>query len=81
MSQALLLSEASSSDRRATATNRMLSNDLEDVGRSVVIFGIILKSSFLTHFGRLSGLSLFAYFNAISKGFNGVNCFICIYFV
>ena len=41
-----LLQETSSSDRKATATNRMDSNDLEACGKKFVIFGSILKSNF-----------------------------------
>ena len=41
-----LLQETSFSDWKATATNRMHSNDLEACGRSVVIFGSIPKSNF-----------------------------------
>ena len=42
-----LLQETSSSDRKATATNQVDSNDLEACGGgSVVIFGSILKSNF-----------------------------------
>ena len=37
------LKKTSFSDRKATATNRMYSNDLEACGRSVVIFGSIPK--------------------------------------
>ena len=41
-----LLQRTSSSDRKATATNRMHSSNLEAFGRSVVIFGFIPKSNF-----------------------------------
>ena len=40
-----LLQKTSSSDSKATATNQMHCNDL---GASVVVFGSIPKSSFLT---------------------------------
>ena len=54
-----LLQRTSSSDRKATATNRMHSSDLKHVERSVVIFGFIRKPKFdallslfgLCHFG------------------------------
>ena len=41
-----LLQRTSSSDRKATATNRMYSKDLEACGMNIVTFGSILKSNF-----------------------------------
>ena len=42
---------------------------LKHVGRSVVIFGFILKSNFWRVFDVFWDLVIFAYFNAISKDF------------
>ena len=63
-----LLQETSSSDRKATATNRMHSSDLETCG-SVVIFGSIRKSNFWRVFDVFLDLVKFALFNAISIDF------------
>ena len=76
-----LLQETSSSDQKATATNRMHSSDLETCGRSVVIFGSILKSNFWPIFDVFLDLVKFAFFNAISIDFYAVKSFICINFV
>ena len=41
------LQETSSSDRKATAANQMLSNDIEACVKKCVIFGSIPKSNFV----------------------------------
>ena len=76
-----LLQETFSSDRKATATNQMHSNDLEACGKKCCYFWFHSKVKFLTRFWRFSGLSHFCVFNAISKDFYAVNCLICICFV
>ena len=76
-----LLQETSSSDRKATATNQMHSNDLEACGNEVLLFLFHSEVKFLTRFDVFLDLVIFAYFNAISIYFYAVNCFICIYFV
>ena len=48
------------------------------MGRSVVSFGFILKSKFLTRFDVFFEVFIVAYFNAISIDFYAVKCFICI---
>ena len=67
-----LLQESSSSDWKATATNRMLINDLEALERSVVIFGSIPKSNFWRVFDVFLDLVILPYFNAISIHFYAV---------
>ena len=57
-----LLQESSSSDRKATATNRMHSNDLETCGKKCCYFSFHSDVKFLTRFWRLFGLSHFALF-------------------
>ena len=57
-----LLQETSSSDRKATATNQMQSNDLEACGKKCCYFWFHSEVKFLTHFCCLSGLSHFALF-------------------
>ena len=51
-----LLQETSSSDRKATATNRMHSSDLETCGKKCCYFWFHSEVKFLTRFWRLSGL-------------------------
>ena len=76
-----LLQQTSSSDRKATATNRMHSSDLKHVGRSFVIFGFIRKSNFWRVFDVFLDLVILVYFNAFSIDFYSVKSFICITFV
>ena len=57
-----LLQETSSSDQKATATNRMHSNDLEACGKKCCYFWFHSEVKFLTRFWRLFGLSYFALF-------------------
>ena len=57
-----LLQESSSSDRKATATNRMDSNDLEACGKKCCYFWFHSEVKFLTRFWRLFGLSHFCIF-------------------
>ena len=74
------LQETSSSDRKATGTNRMHSNDLEACGKKCCYFWFHSEVKFwrvLTSFWTV----IFAYFNAISIDCYVVNCFICIDFV
>ena len=52
-----LLRETSSSDQKATATNRMHSSDLETCGKKCCYFWFHSEVKFLTRFGRLFGLS------------------------
>ena len=57
-----LLQRTSSSDRKATATNRMHSSDLEAFGKKYCYFWFHWEVKFLTRFGRLFGLSHFGVF-------------------
>ena len=57
-----LLQETSSSDRKATVTNRMHSNDLEACGKKCCYFWFHSEVKFLTRFWRLFGLRHFALF-------------------
>ena len=57
-----LLQRTSSSDRKATATNRMHSSDLEACGKMCCYFWFHSEVKFLTRFGRLFGLHHFALF-------------------
>ena len=52
-----LLQETSSSDQKATATNRMHSSDLETCGKKCCYFWFHSEVKFLTRFWRLFGLS------------------------
>ena len=72
-----LLQETSSSDQKATATNRMHSNDLEACWKKCCYFWFHSEVKILT---RLFGLIL-PYFNAISMDFYTVKCLIYINFV
>ena len=58
----ILLQESSSSDRKATATNQMHSNDLEACGKKCCYFWFHSEVKFFTCFCRLFGLSHFALF-------------------
>ena len=57
-----LLQETSSSDRKATATNQMDSNDLEACGKKCCYFLFHSEVKFFTRFWRLFGLSHFCVF-------------------
>ena len=57
-----LLQRTSSSDLKATATNRIHSNDLEACGMKCCYFLFHSEVKFLTRFWRLFGLSHFALF-------------------
>ena len=57
-----LLEQTSSSDWKATATNRMHNNDLETCGKKCCYFWIHSEVKFLTRFWRLFGLSHFDLF-------------------
>ena len=69
--------ETSYSDRKATAKNRMDSNDLEACGKKCCYF--LFQSEVI--FDVFLDFVIFAYFNAISIDAYVVNGFICIYFV
>ena len=59
-----LLQESSSSDRKATATNRMHSNDLErGMWEEVLLFLVPFRSQNFDAFWRLFGLSHFSLFS------------------
>ena len=76
-----LLQETSSSNRMATATNQMDSNDLKAYGKKCCYFWFHSEVKFLTRFDVFLDLVIFAYFNAIFIDFHAVKSFICIYFV
>ena len=76
-----LLQETSSSDQKATATNRMHSSDLETCGKKCCYFWFHFEVKFLTRFDVFLDLVKFALFNAISIDFYAVKSFICINFV
>ena len=77
-----LLQQTSSSDWKATATNRMHSNDLEACGMLYRYFWFHSEVKFLMRFRHLFGLIvILPYFNAISVDFYAVKCLIYIYFV
>ena len=79
-----LLQKTSTSDRKATATNRMHSSDLETCGKKcckllfLVPFRSQIFDALLTSFWTLVK---FALFNAISIDFYAVKSFICINYV
>ena len=77
------LQKSSSSDRKATATNRMHSNNLETCGKKCCYFWFHSEVKFLTRFWRFFFLELviLPYFNAISIHFYAVKCLIYIHFV
>ena len=54
---------------------------LKHMGRRVNIFGTILKLNFRCIFDVFFYLVILVYFNAISKDFYAVKCFICINYV
>ena len=81
MSRGPLLQESSSSDRKATATNRMHSNDLETYAKKCCYCWFHSEVKFLTRFDVFWGFAIFVYFNATLIDLYGVKSFICIYFV
>ena len=76
-----LLQETSSSDRKATATNRMHSSDLKTCGKKCCYFWFHFEVKFLRVFDVFLDLVKFPLFNAISVDFSAVKSFICINFV
>ena len=70
-----LLQQISSSDRKATATNRMHSSDLEACRKKCCYFWFHFEVLFLMRFWRLFGLVILLYFNAISIDFYAVKVF------
>ena len=71
-----LLQRISSSDRKATATNRMHNNALAACGMKYCYFWFHSEVKCLTRFNIF-----LLYFNAISVDFYAVKCLIYIYFV
>ena len=76
-----LLQRTSSSERKATASNRMHSSDLEAFGKKCCYFWFHSEVKFLTRFDVFLDLVILVYFNAISIDFYEVKSFICINFV
>ena len=73
--------ETSSSDRKATATNQMDSNDLEACGKKCCYFWFHFKVQILTRSDVFLDLVILAYFNVISIRFmrqSALSAFICI---
>ena len=77
----LLKKKTSSSDLKASSTNRMHSNDLEACWKKCCYFWVHSEVKFLTRFWRIFGLSHFAYFNAIYIDIYAAMYLINIYFV
>ena len=73
-----LLQRTSSSDWKATATNRMYSNYLEAFWKKCCYFWFHSEVKFLMRFDFFGGLVSLVYFNAISIDFYTVKSFICI---
>ena len=76
-----LLQETSSSDRKATATNRMHSSDLEACGKKCCYFWFHSEVKFWRVFDVFLDFIILPYFYAISMDFYAVKCLIYIYFV
>ena len=76
-----ILQRTSSSDWKATATNRMHSSDLEAFGKKCCYFWFHSEVKFLKHFDVFLDLVILVYFNAISMDFYAVKSSICINFV
>ena len=70
-----LLQNTSSSDRKATTTNRMHSNDLEACGKKCCYFWFHSEVKFLTCFWRLFGLKLICIY--LGEGRGSTNACIC----
>ena len=75
--------KTSSSDRKATATNRIHSNDLEACWKKCCYFWFHSEVYFLTRFGVILDfiIVISTYFLSNSLISNGVKCFIYINFV
>ena len=73
-----LIQRTSSSDWKATATNRIHSNYLEAFGKKCCYFWFHWEVKFLTCFDVFLDLVILVYFNAISIDFYSVKSFICI---
>ena len=76
-----LLQRTSSSDWKATATNRMHSNYLEAFTKKCCCFWFHSEVNFWHVFEVFLDLVFLVYFNAISKDFYSVKSFICIHLV
>ena len=76
-----LRQQTSSSDRKATATNRMHCSDLEACMKKCCYFWFHSKFNFWHVFDVFLDLVIFANFNAIPIDFYSVKYIICIYFV
>ena len=76
-----LLQRTSSSDLKATATNRIRSNDLEACGMKCCYFLFHSEVNFWRFFYIFLDLVILPYFNAISIICYAVKCLIYIYFV
>ena len=76
-----LLQRTSSSDWKATATNRMHRNYLEAFGKKFGYFWFHLEVKYLMRFDVFLDIVILVYFNAISIDFHAVKSFICINFV
>ena len=59
---------------KATATNRMHSNDLEACGKKCCYFWFHSEVKFLTRFDVFLDFVILHYFNAISMDFYAVKC-------
>ena len=70
-----------SSDQKATATNRMQSCGLEAFGKKCCHFWCHSEVKFLTRFDVFLNLVILMYFNAIYIDFYSIKSFICINFV
>ena len=75
------LQETSSSDRKATATNQMDSNDLEACGKKCCYFLFHSEVKFWRVFDIFLGFVILPYSYAISMDFYAVKSLIYIYFV
>ena len=73
-----LLQRTSSSDWKATATNRMHSNYLETCRKKYCYFCFYSEAKFLTRSNVFLDLVILVYFNAISLDFYLVRSLICI---
>ena len=80
-SRGSLLQKTSSSDRKATATNQMDSNDLEAYGKKCCYFWLYSEVKFLTLFDVFLDLVILAYFKVIAIHLYAVKCVTSIYFV
>ena len=75
------LLQRTSSDRNATATNRIHSSDLKSCGKKCCYFLFYSEEKFWRVFDVFLDLVILVYFKAISIGFYEVKSFICIIFV